>query len=75
MAEDDEWWNDGGSGMVGLVGYSQRAMSGARWEAFSVCVMDRHSKPGRCMPGPAIPPVSQLGLGGRREIKHGRVLG
>ena len=34
MAEDDEWWNDEGGGIVGLVGYSQRAMSGARWEAF-----------------------------------------
>ena len=34
MAEDDEWWNDEGGGIVGLVGYSSRAMSGARWEAF-----------------------------------------
>ena len=35
MAEDDEWWNDEGGGIVGLVGYSSRAMSGARWEAFN----------------------------------------
>ena len=35
MAEDDEWWNDEGGGIVGLVGYSSRAMSGARWEAFT----------------------------------------
>ena len=39
MAEDDEWWNDEGGGIVGLVGYSSRAMSGARWEAFRSAVL------------------------------------